>query len=123
MSSRCWIGKDCRAAILAFLLITPALTLAQLQVPRLTVLSPDETLRSVGLPFTISGATEALSGYFQDIGSRFLESRGGDVVRDINLKTGVDLVKFLQFVIQIVFYLFVQIYAVLADIAAKLSTK
>lgn len=101
--------------------VAPVLVVAIEPPSQLQVLTPDQIIQSLGFQTSFSSITDVVQRIGSDIGSRFLESRGGEVVEDINAKTGVDLVKFFQFVIGVIYYLFVEIYAVLIDIATKLG--
>lgn len=104
------------------LVFLPLAALAQFAPPpSLNVLTPDQVFEELGVPARMSDITGFLRAFSSDLWFRFMASRGGDVLLDIEAKTGIDLPKFLSFAFGIFWYLFLEIYAVLADIAAKLS--
>lgn len=90
--------------------------------PSLEVLTPDQIFEELGIPARVSDVTSFLQVFGSDLWSQFMASRGGEVLLDIKIKTGIDLEKFFSFVFNVAWYLFLQIYAALTDIAAKLST-
>ncbi|MBI4134842.1 MAG: hypothetical protein HY471_01900 [Candidatus Sungbacteria bacterium] len=89
----------------------------------LRVLTVDEIFQTLGVSVTSSDVTRTIQTMASDIASRFLSSRGGALLDDIKAKTGVDLVAFISFVWQVFTYLFIQIYAVLSDIANKFGAR
>lgn len=104
------------------LILLPAVAVAQFAAPApVRVLPADELLQTLGVQATANDVILKIEEIGQDIGSRFMESRGGALLEDIKAKTGVDLVAFISFVWGMVVYLYIQIHAVLVDIATKLG--
>lgn len=103
--------------------VLPLIVLAQILAPGpVKVLTPDEFLQTFSSTKSYAQVTEIAQSILRDLGRRFQASRGQEIVNDINAKTGIDLEKFFGFVIQILVYLFTQIYAVVVDIATKFGT-
>lgn len=104
------------------LILAPLLVSAQyLAPPPLEVLTPDEVFRALDVDATSYRIISLLQSFGSDLWSRFSSSRGGAALEDVKAKTGIDLAQFFSFVFRILGYLFLQMYAILSDVAAKLG--
>ena len=103
-------------------LLLPSLVLAgTIQMTPLKVLTPNEFLQTLGFQISAGEVSGRAQNILQDLEARFLQSRGMELVQYVEKDTGINLIALVKNILTISEYLFVQIFAIISDIASKLA--
>ncbi|MBI2054545.1 MAG: hypothetical protein HYT39_00375 [Candidatus Sungbacteria bacterium] len=119
---KAWYGGLRYRTWVAASLLLPSLALAgTIQMTPLRILTPDEFLRTLGFQISAGEVSGRAQNILQDIEARFRQSRGMELVQYVEKDTGINLIALVRNILTISAYLFVQIFAIISDIASKLA--